>query len=261
MRWRTHQVASALSGNVAGAEQALSGALGASIHDSSGMPADGYYPIDYVNFDVGPADAGRFNSWGEGEQAVYDEAIPGIPNLDGNTTYVAGEATTYLNVTQAGMYTMVVNSDDGFQVSAGTSNNPTAYILGKYDSTRGSTDTVFYFKVEQPGVYFFRLLWFQGTGGGNVEWFTMNGNGTAALVNGAQTGAIKGYRKRTVAEPVAPVAGGITSVALTSGKVVIDYTGTLKAASTVSGPYTTVDGASSPFSATPSEAQKYFIAE
>ncbi|MCI0536301.1 MAG: hypothetical protein L0Z50_13860, partial [Verrucomicrobiales bacterium] len=204
LRWRTHQLGTGRDTRVAAAEQQLAGTLGTSIHDPAGQGTDGFYSISLVNFDQGPADAGRFNSAAEGALAVVDEAIPGIPGTDGTNDNVAGEALAFLEIPQAGLYTMVVNSDDGFQVSAGTANNPSAYVLGQFDAGRGAADTVFYFKVDQPGVYFFRLLWFEGGGGANVEWFTVNADGTRALVNGGQTGALKAFRKRSVPEPEIP---------------------------------------------------------
>ncbi|MGA0327317.1 MAG: hypothetical protein ACO3OK_10005, partial [Limisphaerales bacterium] len=55
--------------------------------------------------------------------------------------------------------------------------------------------------------------------------------------------------------------GSISSVALTGGQVVNEYSGTLKSSSSVTGPYTPVAGASSPHSVTPDQAQAFFIAE
>lgn len=56
-------------------------------------------------------------------------------------------------------------------------------------------------------------------------------------------------------------SGAISSIALDSGSVIIEYSGTLKSSSSVTGPYTPVAGASSPHSVTPNEAQAFFIAE
>ena len=62
----------------------------------------------------------------------------------------------------------------------------------------------------------------------------------------------------------APAAGGdgaISSVALADGSVVIEYTGTLKSATSVTGPYSAVAGASSPYSVAPTKAAEFYIAE
>jgi hypothetical protein len=55
--------------------------------------------------------------------------------------------------------------------------------------------------------------------------------------------------------------GSIAGIALQDGKVVIQYSGTLKSAASLTGPYTPVAGASSPHSVTPNQAQAFFIAE
>ena len=54
---------------------------------------------------------------------------------------------------------------------------------------------------------------------------------------------------------------GFVGVALSDGSVVIEYTGTLKSASTVRGPYSAVAGASSPYSVAPTQAAEFYIAE
>ena len=56
-------------------------------------------------------------------------------------------------------------------------------------------------------------------------------------------------------------SGSISSVALSDGSVVIEYTGTLKSAATVTGPYSAVAGASSPYSVAPTQAAEFYIAE
>jgi hypothetical protein len=59
-----------------------------------------------------------------------------------------------------------------------------------------------------------------------------------------------------------PSAGGsVNSVALSDGSVVIEYTGTLKSATSVTGPYSPVAGASSPYSVAPTQAAEFYIAE
>lgn len=202
MIWRTHQIATNRSTSLALAEQQLQGLLGPTIHDTS-LEVGGRFLIDFVNFDELGGEAGNFKASGEGELGVSDGTIPGIPGIGEviNTDNVTGEARTFVQFPAAGLYNMVVNSDDGFRLSVGTTNNPVEQILGQYDGGRGSADSSIFFQITQPGVYFFRLLWMEGGGGSNVEWFTVNPNGSRALVNGTQTGSLVSYRRRTVAEP------------------------------------------------------------
>lgn len=201
MKWKTHQLEAGRANTIALAEQQLLGQLGASVHDTSGQVAGGYFEVPYVNFEESGNPAGIFSSNGEGDLAVSDDPIPGIPGTTGSKDNIAGEALTYLEIPTPGIYTMVVRSDDGFQVSVGNLTNPTFQVLGNFDAGRGDGPTEFYFQVTKAGVYLFRLLWFEGTGGASVEWFTINPNGTSALVGGNQPGSLKAFRVRTVAEP------------------------------------------------------------
>ena len=263
MNWRTHQLAAARpAGTVlSAAESQLAGALGASEHDASGE-VGGIFKIDYVNFDQASAEAGNFKASGLGELAVNDEGIPGIPGINGGLDNIAGEALAFLEIPAAGVYAMVVNSDDGFQVSVGTTNNVKSQVLGEFNGGRGSSDTQFYFEATKAGVYLFRLLWMEGGGGANVEWFTVNADGTRALVNGTQAGALRTFRRRTVAEPG---GGSTTPLAFSSivrnanGSITLTWTGggTLQSSASIKGPWTDVAGATSPLTLTPDQASQF----
>ena len=89
-------------------------------------------------------------------------------------------------------------------------------------------------------------------GGGSAmhAWATYAGQLTAAEV-----ASLYGSRPEVVQ------AGAISSVALSGGNVVIEYTGMLKSASSVTGPYSAVAGASSPYSVSPTKAAEFYIAE
>ncbi len=262
IRWRTHQLAAARPvENLATVERQLKGELGASIHDTTAEVANGFFEVSYVNFDQNGADAGNFNaSSALDEQAVGDELIPGIPGLEGGTDNVAAEALAYIEIPAAGIYSMVVNSDDGFGVTVGNATTPTFLELGKWDAGRGAADTSFYFRAEQPGVYLFRLLYFEGGSDARVEWFTVNANGTRALVNGTQTGSLKAFKRRTVAEPSLPTTTPTLAIARQGGNAMLTYVGTLQSADNATGPYTAVTGATSPFTVTPTGAQKFYRA-
>ncbi|MBM3851000.1 MAG: hypothetical protein FJ396_12590 [Verrucomicrobia bacterium] len=263
MSWRTHQLGAARPGGttLAAAESQLAGALGASEHDASGE-VGGVFKINFVNFDQASGEAGNFKASGLAELSVNDDAIPGIPGLNGGLDNIAGQALAFLEIPAAGLYTMVVNSDDGFQVSVGTTNNPKAQILGQFDGGRGSSDTRFYFEAPKAGVYLFRLLWMEGGGGANVEWFTVNADGTRALVNGTQAGALRSFRRRTVSEP----GGGTTTplvftgiVRNANGSLTLTWTGggTLQSSPSINGPWTDVTGATSPLTLTPDQATQF----
>ena len=71
---------------------------------------------------------------------------------------------------------------------------------------------------------------------------------------------IDGYAFQETDE-VPTVSGGITGIAIQDGDVVIEFTGTLKSADSVTGPYATVADATSPYQVAPTEAAAFFIAE
>jgi len=125
-------------------------------------------------------------------------AIPGIPGVDLQTDNIALETFTWLKL-DVGTYTMVVNSDDGFRVTAGLDarDQLNSVVLGEYDGGRGAADTNFKFTVSKAGLYSFRLLYFEGGGDANVSWFTaQNDDATIqTLINDA--GGVQAFRQVT----------------------------------------------------------------
>jgi hypothetical protein len=118
--------------------------------------------------------------------SLTDDPIPGVPGSDPqsatNLDNIAAEIIGYLDLT-AGLHRFGVNSDDGFRVTAGRdASNPANVMLGQFVGGRGSADTLFYVLVEQAGVYPVRLIWYEGGGGANLEFFSVNqANPEAAL--------------------------------------------------------------------------------
>lgn len=169
------------------ANEQMAGLHGANNANLAGFNDGGY--MDYqgvINFNAKPSSVS-----GGGEQGDFktnngyaDALIPGLPGTVGNgTDNSAMEVLTFLKFAQPGLYEMGVNSDDGFAVTTGL--NPKdrfAPLLGDFDAGRGASDTRFSIVITNAGIYPFRLLWFNGGGGANVEWFTVN-NGVRVLVN------------------------------------------------------------------------------
>ena len=99
------------------------------------------------------------------------------------------EILGFLRFQSAGVYQMGVNSDDGFAVTVGV--NPKdrfAQNLGQFDSGRGPSDSLFYVVITNSAIYPFRLLWENGaaelpTNGAELEWFTVQPNGSRILIN------------------------------------------------------------------------------
>ena len=116
-----------------------------------------------------PGAAGNFNETNGKE----DEPIPGIPGWGGSTDGIAGEYIALLDLAK-GSYQLGVNSDDGFQATIGSNfGDLGSQFLGEFNGGRGASDTLFDIVVTEAGLYPFRVLWFEGGGGANVEIFSM----------------------------------------------------------------------------------------
>jgi hypothetical protein len=176
-------------------EEQLLGLQGVNNADLTTATDGGY--VDYtgvINFNINPAsvagggDAGNFQT-GAG---YPDSLFPGIPGVNGLNGSSAIELLAFLKFSTAGLYTMGVNSDDGFLVTEGK--NPKdrfALKLGSYDGGKGASDVTFTIAVTTPGIYPFRLIWENGNGelpgnGANCEWFTIK-DGVKYLINDSAT--------------------------------------------------------------------------
>lgn len=116
--------------------------------------------------------------------------------------------------------------------------------LGSFNGGRGAgTPTVFQVNVAQAGVYPLRLIYENGGGDANVEWWTSSGTSTN-LINDPSSN-VKAYRARSVTTGSAH----INPVAISGGNAVISWTGEgeLEQAFSVTGPWE-----KSPYQANPS---------
>src|SRR5207245_6626739 len=158
-------------------------------------PADNsftYIETNVINYDVSAGSNGNFTP---------DNQMPGIMGTtDLETANAAMEILTYVTL-PSGLVRMGVNSDDGFRLSPATSvsDSRNALTLGIFDNGRGAADSIFDFLVQQAGTYPMRLVWDNGNGDCNVEWFSVLADGTKVLINGTNTSAIKAYRAAATA--------------------------------------------------------------
>jgi hypothetical protein len=186
---RTYQVDAPTGNGVQLAENILAGDYGPNVADltaAGGVDTNGYFTWPgVINLDLGTGANGHFND--PEYPASPFPGIPGAPATFNPTEHFAVELYTALEFTNAGLYTMVVNSDDDFATRSGT--NPldvfSAVALGAFDAPggRGASDTAFQFYVQQPGVYGFRTVYEQGGAAANLEWFMINSDGTRVLIN------------------------------------------------------------------------------
>ena len=149
--------------------------------------------------------------------------FPGIPGLEGGTDNIAMEVVSWLEL-QAGTYSMIVNSDDGFRVTVGKDarDKTSSIMLGEYEGGRGASDSIFDFTVTQAGLYSFRLIYQEGGGGANCSWFTAPvGNPDGRVLVNAD-GGVKAYSKISAATPsyVSLLEPGINAEKVSPGAVV-----------------------------------------
>ncbi len=186
--------------------------------------------LELINLDQAEGSMGNFND----STGFPDGPIPGIPGFNDSTDGIAAEFLAYVEL-KAGFNTMGVNSDDGFRVTSGPSPvDKFGTLLGVFEGGRGAADTTFNFVVEEAGVYPMRLLWYEGRGGANCEWFSVV-DGEKILVNDtSNANGNKAYRETkggqaTYASKVSPSPGAnnvapdaLIEVELTDGTDAVD---------------------------------------
>ncbi len=147
-----------------------------------------------LNWDQDGAQQGNFGG---------ETTIPGIPGTTGNTDNITGEIFTWLQL-PAGPTRLGVNSDDGFTLSVGGTPMDVfnRSVAGVFSGGRGASDTTFDIEVPVAGLYPVRLLWWEGGGGANLEFFSVKQDGTKVQINDTNDAeAIKGYYAGMTAKP------------------------------------------------------------
>ena len=188
-----------------------------------------------------------------------DEPFPGVPGT-GQTTvnYAAAEVFAYLEFPTAGYYRVGVNSDDGFALKVGTPGQTNGTVIFSMDLGKGASDVPVSFIVPAPGLYPIRLVYYNGTGGAALEFFSYDSTGAKIPINDRNNPAsIKAYYTvPTVALPritSATIAGGSITVIWENG-------GTLWSAPTVNGPWTTTGDSDGSFTEPATGTMKFYRA-
>ncbi|MBK9137644.1 MAG: hypothetical protein IPM17_02615 [Verrucomicrobia bacterium] len=181
-----------------------------------------------------------------------DDQMPGIPGTTLSDDGINAEIITFVQL-PAGWLRLGVYSDDGFRAQAGYINKPEdGVILGQFDGGRGASDTIFEVLVQEAGIYPIRIIYQDGGGDGNIEFFSVMADGTKVLINDPDNGGYRAYRAGTAPnKPTAPPQ--FTRIQKNAnGSVTIEWTGggTLQSAPAVTGAWQNVT-ASSPYTVTP----------
>lgn len=97
---------------------------------------------------------------------------------------------------------VMISKADGDRIRAAVAQGPVEMSLGPlggvelgtFNGGRGTADTTFDVNVPEPGLYPMRVLWYNGDGGANIEWFSVAG-GTKVLINDPlNPQALRAYR-------------------------------------------------------------------
>ena len=220
--------ATSFTNTAARAELQLAGQL---IDPNTSLPFD--------NEAAGPGGQGIYvepnviNYEQDGLESAYfigDLTFPGV--FSAAPDFMAMAVTAYLEL-PAGIHRFGVRSDDGFRLAVGPYFTNANLVLGEFEGDRGSGlpggSTEFEFLVESAGVYAFRLLWYEGVGGADLEWFSVDRStlGTANVVrtlinDPGVPGSAKAYQSRVGSPSSQPKQPQLTC-ALSSGNVTVSF--------------------------------------
>ena len=92
--------------------------------------------------------------------------------MSGSGTYYAVLVEGVVNIPRAGSWTFSVGSDDGFSLEAW---NEKHHFQSEYTGARSYGQTPAIFRVQEPGAYNVRLLFFQGTSAASLDFSVLEG--------------------------------------------------------------------------------------
>jgi hypothetical protein len=266
MNWRTHQLdqTATRANSVAAAEAQL---LNPNNAADLSLATAGVFQIDYVNFEQSGTADGLIHENQPAPRNAPELPIPGIPGVGtvgNNMDNIVGQATTFIEFPIAGMYYLGINRDDGFLLTVASTeggrsltNGPNVQEIGRVEPGGGIDDNVVQnfmpINVPQPGVWPFRLLWFEGNGGASIEWYQTDERNIIGLVNDPNvTTTLRAFRTRSAQPPGtnSPACSGGTglppalSVARGANGITITFEGTLQETDTITGQFRDVTGGS-----------------
>ncbi len=200
---------------------------------SAGSNTDGSYNTDTINFEPEALPFDVVNAAGEVLWNFTPEAFPGIPGAGGHSTKFTAEAVAFLELpagettfgVSVGTDRTDVNDDDSYVVSVGAvprdffatkvgefERDAPAFTAGTHNENQWTVSA------PRAGIYPFRIVYWQGGRGANLQFYTVLSSGERVLVNDtADARAIKAYRRSTTAGAGAPYVGEVSPLPGSAG--------------------------------------------
>ena len=118
--------------------------------------------------------------------------VPALDDAANGTDDFAVEIEAWLDLS-AGVHRFGVVTDDGYKISSGARLTDKEPVLAFHNG--GPANESFDFVVTEPGLYPFRMIWYERGGNAYSEWFAVNvSTGDRTLINDSATAsAIKAY--------------------------------------------------------------------
>jgi len=156
--------------------------------------------INYEQSGGATVGAGWFYSTNGYPDAGFPLVTVGDARWFSDPNFISLAATAYLELTN-GVYRFGVRSDDNFRLTAGPVFGDTNLVMGvaEVSGGRGDAPTEFDFEVQASGVYAFRLLYEEGSGGASLEFYSVDRvTGARTLINDPATPtSVKAFSNRT----------------------------------------------------------------
>jgi hypothetical protein len=201
---------------------------------SPGPDAGGSYFVDLVDFERDGVGFDVVDVTGTLIWGFYSPLpFPGIPGTDGHTTKFAVEVVAYLELpagdttfgVSVGTDRTDVNDDDSYQVFVGEvprdffnlqvgafERNAPPFTADTHNENRWTVTA------PQAGIYPFRLVYWTGGRGANLQFYTVLDTEERVLVNDpADERAIKAYRTSSQARTGAPYVGEVSPLPGSAG--------------------------------------------
>ena len=189
-------------------------------------------PEAWEGWSIAPVDVDGTINWNQDEGAAIgnfgeDQPIPQIPGWGDSSDGIVAEILGYLELSK-GLHTLGVFSDDGFKLSFGPNSKDQLGIIAGQNEGWG-VNVIFNIVAEADGFYPVRLLWYEGNGGTDIEFFSVNKSGKKILINDPNNAnAIKAYRTADSAPYISrvfPMQGDLSKTIefdFTNGDLTVD---------------------------------------